>query len=115
MKNIFHSDHPWMLTITCQGCGGRIRFPLNKGKIRVRCPWCLSWFVFSWHPAHLWDLAKRLAGAFFRKRTAFKSAPAATASPHSESIKVKMIIILIAAAAIVIIMNVCNGPLPATP
>ncbi|MDX9701477.1 MAG: hypothetical protein RBU23_00385 [Candidatus Auribacterota bacterium] len=31
----------------CPFCGKKIRFPINKGKLLIRCPKCLNQFVFD--------------------------------------------------------------------
>ena len=35
------------VTIRCDTCGQKLRFPVNKGKIRVICPHCGSQFIFN--------------------------------------------------------------------
>ena len=115
MDNEPKPENRWMLTVTCRGCGGRIRFPVNKGKIRVRCPWCQSWFIFSWHPFHLWDMAKRMAAPLFGKRLFSSSGPASAAPARQVSIKTKMVVLFLAALAMVLIMNICNPNPPVAP
>jgi LSD1 subclass zinc finger protein len=87
-----------MLTVKCQGCGAQIRFPVNRGKIRVRCPWCQAWFVFAWHPANLWDLAKRKLSGL---------APRLPAG-RAWDIKATMTALFIAAVLVVAAMQVCD-------
>ena len=48
------------ITTRCSVCGQKIRFPVNRGKIRVSCPNCNSRFIFNPSLKEVLRLTKRL-------------------------------------------------------
>lgn len=117
MRKISFLDRFLKITVRCKSCKGKIRFPLNKGTLRITCPHCHNQFVYSLQLATVIPYLQQQLSVLFRQSGRASQQWSGHAAPGRRNPYVKhiMVTLLVVAVLVSIALNVFNRPTSSAP